>query len=172
MIVVADTSPLNYLVLIAEVQLLPSLYDGVLIPEEVHRELQRVQTPLGVREWAANLPAWCEVRVVAHTSDQALCELDPGERDAIQLALDAKIDTVLMDEMRGRREALRRQLRVTGTVAVLEKAAQRGLLDFRDALERLSTTNFRLSSAIRAQFPTRNPDPAQPGAATRQRSSK
>ena len=143
MIVVADTSPLNYLVLIAEVELLPALYHGVLIPEEVHRELQRLQTPAGVRAWAANLPAWCEVRVVAPTADQALSDLDPGERDAIQLALDARINTVLMDEMSGSREALRRHLRVTGTVAVLEKAAQRGLLDFRDALQRLEATNYR-----------------------------
>lgn len=35
--VAADTSPLNYLVLISEIGLLPALYDSVLIPEEVHR---------------------------------------------------------------------------------------------------------------------------------------
>jgi len=157
MIVVADTSPLNYLVLIAEIQLLPALYERVLIPEEVHRELQRLRTPPSVRAWATNLPAWCELRVVASTADPALRELDPGERDAIQLALDTRIDTVLMDEMSGRREALRRHLRVTGTVAVLEKAGQRGLLDFRDALQRLEATNFRLSPAIRAEFLKRNP---------------
>ena len=157
MIVVADTSPLNYLVLIGEIQLLPTLYERVLIPEEVHSELQRLRTPPSVRAWAAELPSWCDVRVVASTADPALDELDPGERDAIQLCLDAQIDTVLMDEMSGRREALRRHLRVTGTVAVLEKAAQRGLLDFRDALQRLEGTNFRLSPAIRAEFLKRNP---------------
>ncbi len=86
MIVVADTSPLNYLVLIGEIQLLPTLYERVLIPEEVHRELQRLQTPPSVQAWAAKLPSWCEVRVVTSTADPALSELDPGERDAIQLA--------------------------------------------------------------------------------------
>ncbi|HTV14056.1 MAG TPA: DUF3368 domain-containing protein [Acidobacteriaceae bacterium] len=157
MIVVADTSPLNYLVLIAEIQLLSTLYERVLIPEEVHRELQRLQTPPSVRSWAASLPSWCEVRAVSASTDPGLIELDPGERDAIQLALDTRIDTVLMDEMSGRREALRRHLRVTGTVAVLEKAAQRGLIDFRDVLQRLEATNFRLSPAIRAEFLGRNP---------------
>ncbi len=49
MIVVADTSPLNYLVLISEVELLSALFDGVLIPVEVHRELQRRGTPPNVR---------------------------------------------------------------------------------------------------------------------------
>ncbi|MGA2572065.1 MAG: hypothetical protein ABSF23_16270 [Terracidiphilus sp.] len=56
MIVVADTSPLNYLILIGEIEILPKLYDKVLLPEEVHRELQRAQTPSAVREWAASLP--------------------------------------------------------------------------------------------------------------------
>jgi hypothetical protein len=45
MIVVADTSPLNYLVLIGEIELLAALYQKVLIPEEVLRELQRTGTP-------------------------------------------------------------------------------------------------------------------------------
>jgi predicted nucleic acid-binding protein len=157
MIVVADTSPLNYLVLIAEIDLLPRLYKRVLIPQEVYEELQHPQTPAMVRAWIADLPSWCEVRKAAATNDPTMSALDPGERSAIQLALDAGIDTVLMDEVSGRREAIRRYLRVTGTVAILEYAAQRGFIQFRDALQRLESTNFRLSPAIRDQFLNRNP---------------
>jgi predicted nucleic acid-binding protein len=51
------------------------------------------------------------------------------------------LDTLLIDESEGRREAIRRQLHVTETVAILEKAAQRGLTDFGAALERLEQTN-------------------------------
>jgi predicted nucleic acid-binding protein len=97
------------------------------------------------------------VRAVTSTPDAALSELDAGERDAIQLALDEGIDTLLIDESEGRREAMRRHLHVTGTVAVLEKAAQRGLIDFRASLERLEQTNFRLSARIRDEFIGRNP---------------
>lgn len=157
MIVVADTSPLNYLVLIGEIELLHTLYHKVLIPQEVHKELQQRRTPLTVCAWAASLPTWCEVRLVAATSDETLSELDPGERDAIQLALETGVDTLLMDEIGGRREALRRHLLVTGTVAVLEKAAHRGLVDFRATLQRLEQTNFRLSATIRDEFLRRNP---------------
>jgi predicted nucleic acid-binding protein len=156
MIVVADTSPLNYLVLIGEIELLPALYDRVLIPEEVRQELQRNQAPLAVRKWSGSLPAWCEVRLVAASADSALSELDPGERDAILLALEVGIDTVLIDEISGRREAARHHLQVIGTVAVLEKAAHRGLIDFRDALQRLEKTNFRLGARIRDEFLRRN----------------
>lgn len=157
MIVVADATPLNYLVLIGQIELLSALYRTVLIPQEVHRELQQPGTPPTVRAWATKLPAWCEVRASSSTPDPALSELDPGEREAIQLALEAGVNVLLMDETEGRREALRRHLQVAGTVSVLEKAAQRGLIDFRVALERLDQTIFRLSAKIRDQFIKRNP---------------
>jgi predicted nucleic acid-binding protein len=156
MIVVADASPLNYLTLIGEIELLAALYQKVVIPGEVHRELQQDRTPQMVRAWAGALPPWCEVRFVVSVIDPELDELDPGERDAIQLALEIGVDTVLMDEVRGRREALRRRLHVTGTVAVLEKAGQQGLIDFQDGLRRLEGTNFRLSPTLRDEFLKRN----------------
>lgn len=143
--------------MIGEIDLLPALYESVLIPQEVHRELQRPATPAEVRAWAENLPTWCEVRPVRSLPDAALDSLDAGERDAILLALDTGVDTLLMDEIEGRREALRHNLLVTGTVAVLEKAAQRGWIDFRTALQKLEQTNFRLSAGIRDQFIKRNP---------------
>jgi predicted nucleic acid-binding protein len=156
MIVVADTTPLNYLILIDEIELLPKLYRSVIIPQEVHRELQSSGTPPAVRTWASALPTWCEVRALRSLPDITLNELDAGERDAIQLALDMGVDTLLMDESEGRRAALLHHLKVTGTVAVLEKAAHRGLIDFRLTLERLDQTNFRLSASIRAEFLKRN----------------
>jgi predicted nucleic acid-binding protein len=156
-IVVADTTPLNYLVLIGEIDLLPALYRQVLIPTEVHRELQRRQTPLAVQTWAHDLPLWCQLRAVVSEPDPSLNELDAGERGAIQLALETGVDTLLIDDSEGRREAILRHLKVTGTVAVLEIAAQRGLVDFRAALHRLEQTNFRLSASIRSEFLRRNP---------------
>jgi predicted nucleic acid-binding protein len=156
-IVVADTTPLNYLVLIDEIEILAALYDGVLIPRSVHRELQHSRTPSPVFLWAANLPPWCEVRDATAATDVALLELDSGEREAIQLALDLGVDTLLLDESQGRQEAIRRNLNVLGTLAVLEIAAQRGWLDFRAALHKLEQTNFRLSGRVRNEFLSRNP---------------
>ena len=62
MIVVSDTSPINYLVLIEFQYLLPELFDLVLIPEAVHRELQAGGTPEPVRQFVAAAPGWLEVR--------------------------------------------------------------------------------------------------------------
>jgi predicted nucleic acid-binding protein len=61
MIVVSDTSPLNYLVLIGADQLLPSLFRRVLTPPEVLAEMQHAKAPPQVSAWAQNPPAWLEV---------------------------------------------------------------------------------------------------------------
>jgi predicted nucleic acid-binding protein len=54
MIVVADASPLNYLVLIDQIGLLPILYQQVLIPEAVLAELRRPRAPKSVGLWIAS----------------------------------------------------------------------------------------------------------------------
>jgi hypothetical protein len=55
---------------------------------------------------------------------------------------------LLIDDMGGRYEAARRHLSVTGTIGVLRAAAKLGLLDFRDALDRLRGTNFRIAKGL------------------------
>src|SRR5690349_13278047 len=103
--VVSDTSPLNYLVLINQINLLPQLYGQVLISESVLEELSAIQTPQLVRNWATDLPEWIEISAAAPIDDAGLIRLHPGERDAISLALTVHAGAVLMDERRGRQEA-------------------------------------------------------------------
>jgi predicted nucleic acid-binding protein len=107
MIVVADTTPLNYLILIDEVDLLPVLFGQVLLPQAAFQELQHSKTPPKVRQWMAHLPAWLEVRTVTTVASPALMNLDIGEREAIQLALELGVNTVLIDEAEGRQVAER-----------------------------------------------------------------
>jgi predicted nucleic acid-binding protein len=78
MIVIADTSPLHYLVLLEHTEVLQHLYGRVIIPRAVVRELQAERTPPGVRQWIANPPSWLEVREITVPPDPALAELDPG----------------------------------------------------------------------------------------------
>ncbi len=61
-VIVADTSPLNYLVLIGEVDLLARLYGKVLIPDIVAQELSHSEAPPEVLRWASHLPPWIEVQ--------------------------------------------------------------------------------------------------------------
>ncbi len=56
MIVVADTSPINYLVLIGHIEILHHFYDQVVVPSAVWEELQDMHTPFSVRLWALRPP--------------------------------------------------------------------------------------------------------------------
>jgi predicted nucleic acid-binding protein len=150
MIVIADTSPINYLVLIEHIEALPKLYGRILIPPSVHEELQRARTPEVVRRWLAHPPSWLEIVAPKQPPDAELIEadLDSGERDAILLAQELGADELIIDDMCGRLEAQRRHLPVTGTIGVLRAAARRGLLDLRGALARLRFTNFHIAEEV------------------------
>jgi predicted nucleic acid-binding protein len=51
MVVVADTSPMNYLVLIRQIDLRTQLYKQILIPTAVLAELEHPGAPKAVRDW-------------------------------------------------------------------------------------------------------------------------
>lgn len=144
MTVVSDTSPINYLVLIELQDLLPKLFDRILIPEAVHRELHSDAAPDPIKWFLAEAPDWLDVRPSPEI-DPSLQQLDSGEREVIALALLTGADSVLLDERKGRHAARERGLRVSGTLGVIRLAADRRLITLADALDRLEKTNFRAS---------------------------
>ena len=152
--VVSDTSPLHYLVECEAIEILPALFKEVLIPPTVHRELQHQKTPTRVRAWAQTPPAWLKVQAPT-TLDRTL-NVDEGEREAICLAREVKAVAILMDDRKGRAEAVRWGLRVAGTIGLLETAGQRGLIDFPAAIERLRQTNARLDEEVNQAALARN----------------
>jgi predicted nucleic acid-binding protein len=142
-VVVSDTSPLNYLIQIDCEHLLPALYGHVLIPRAVLDELSDPATPATVREWLTHIPEWLAIRDAPAILDPALGEIDLGEREAIQLAMDEHADLLLIDDRAGVRLALRFGFEVTGTLGVLLQAAKKQLVDLEAALQKLQTTAFR-----------------------------
>jgi predicted nucleic acid-binding protein len=147
-VVVADTSPLNYLILIEAIDLLPRLYGRIVIPVEVLNELIDVGAPRRVSEWALKLPNWVEVRSLPLSNDPALSLLDLGESCAILLAQSEAEVLLLIDDAAGRLEASRRGIPNTGTVGVLRAASIARLVDLPSALARLVATNFRISRPL------------------------
>jgi predicted nucleic acid-binding protein len=103
MIVVAETTPLNYLILIGEIDVLAKLYGRVVIPQAVQEELMRSRAPASVRAWIESPPEWLEI-LSPTVSDTALAKLDAGERDAIALAEELSADQLIVDELLGRRD--------------------------------------------------------------------
>ena len=147
MTVVSDTSPINYLVLIELQDLLPALFEQVLIPGAVRRELHSAEAPQEIRKWMARKPNWLESREVASTPAD-LRQLDDGEREAIVLAQSTGTTLILLDEKKGRQAARERGLSVVGTLGVIDLAARRGLVSLLDALKKLERTSFRASPQL------------------------
>ena len=153
MLVIADTSPLNYLILIDAVDLLPRLYQRVVLPQAAWDELTHPYAPATVSKWANSLPRWIEIQHAPSSanSDSTLASLGSGEREAIALAELYRSQTevlLLLDENAARKQAAARQLAVTGTLGVVKAAAEQGWIDLAQAFARLRQTNFRVSQEL------------------------
>lgn len=146
MIVVSNTSPLNYLVLIDGVYVLPALYHEIDVPGTVLLELLAEGSPEPVRAWAERLPSWI-IRRDPTTSGPSF-GLHPGEAQAIALAVEIRAERILMDDRRGVRIARANGLAPIGVLGVLDAAAQIGLIDLRRKLDLLRTTNFRMTDEL------------------------
>jgi len=150
MIVVADTGPLNYLVLIKAVNVLPELYGQVVVPRTVTLEMNAIRSPVAVRNWISKPPDWLHV-VPDPPIEGITSTLDPGERAAIAVALFLDASRFLIDDSARRQEAERRSFKIAGTVGILAAAHCRNLLDSEEAIVRLASTNFYMSQQLLAR---------------------
>lgn len=139
-VVVADAGPVHYLVLIDCAEVLEQLFDHVLVPFAVRDELLHTNAPQKVKEWIVKAPSWFEISAV--NDPRTITGIHRGEAEALQLALQTKADAVLVDDMDARTAARRLGLSVIGSVAILERAAEKGLIDLQSTITRLRKTNF------------------------------
>ena len=149
-LVVADTGPINYLVLIDAIDVLPKLFKQILVPAAVYDELAHPDASARVRAFIAQSPAWLELRPNPDDgiNDTTNSRLDEGERAAIALATSIGADLILMNDRAGVSVARRRGLTVTGTLGVLDLGARRGLLNLETTFAKLKATNFRYPPKI------------------------
>ncbi|MDX2217299.1 MAG: DUF3368 domain-containing protein [Oculatellaceae cyanobacterium bins.114] len=149
----SDTSPVANLIVIGYANLLPQLFETVVIPDVVYQELLANGENHPVTQ-AVMTVDWLDVRSVSDQSLVTVLErdrsLDPGEANAIVLAIELKATQLLIDERLGRTEAKRQGLRITGVLGVLLAAKRRGLIPvIRPILDRLiDEANFRISDRL------------------------
>ena len=129
MIVVSDTSPISNLAAIGQLVIFQQLYSEVIIPTAVYQELldSGVEDPavlaIQTLDWIQVCPV---TNAVLFQSLQA--SLDAGEAEAIVLAVELAADRLLMDERRGRQQAMQAGLKVTGLLGVLLAAKQQSVI--------------------------------------------
>ncbi len=147
-IIISDTTPLNYLILIDRIDVLRALYGRVIIPEAVGKELLRDKTPQKVRDWMLSRPDWLETGKLAAPPDESLEYLDEGEREAITLAKELKALAIVIDDEEGRAEAKRQGLLVIGTLRVLYDASEKGFCELKETFDQLRATSFHASEKL------------------------
>ena len=140
-ILVINTGPLiafERMGCLDEIGLLPF---EILCPDEVRRELDEGECA-GHPHIA---PSWLGVRALSSPpATFGLAGLDLGETAVIQLAMELGSARVAIDEWKGRRMALAMGLRVTGSLGLLGRAKQLGLVStVRPFVERAARAGIR-----------------------------
>jgi predicted nucleic acid-binding protein len=151
MIVVSNTTPLIGLASIQRFDLLQHLFGKIYIPRAVYdeavtagREEGGAKREVSAADWIETVPVKDQLAV-----DVLLDELDLGEAETIVLARELNADWVLMDEKKGRRKITELGLNKIGTLGILLKAKQVGLLpQIRPDLGRLRLQGFSISQRV------------------------
>ena len=147
---IADTSPIQYLYQTDLLDLLPSLYSMITIPQAVVYELEEGRARgIKLPDLAALL--WVKVK---HVREQALLslatDLGRGEREVLALSIQTPDSIALLDDALARQYASLLGIVFTGTLGVLLKAKQSGHLSaLAPVLDQLESLRFRLDSATR-----------------------
>ena len=115
MTVVSNASPIINLDAVGHLDLLQELYDEVLIPPAVYEEVTAAPEKPGAR--AVQGEDWITHRSLKRPrlASALLDELDPGEAQAIALAVETDVELLLLDEQAGRHAACRLEVDHVGT---------------------------------------------------------
>ncbi len=151
MTIVSNTSPIGNLAIVGEISLLQQVYPRVFIPNAVYAELNCM--PI-LRPTISVLltSGWLRIRkpTNAHLVGLLKQTLDPGESEAIALAIELGADRLLIDERLGRLIAESYGLKPRGLLGVLIQAKrQNRLSDLKPLLDRLiQEAGFRVSQEL------------------------
>lgn len=145
-LIVADTGPINYLIQIGEIDILPCIAEKVVVPASVQSELLHDAAPPAVRAWSATPPQWIEVRSATQQIEER--DISPTDCEAIALARELDARFLLMDDRQARACAKRLGVVTMGTLGLLEVAAARGLLSLPTTLAKLRSTSCYLTDDL------------------------
>ena len=125
MIAVSNTSPLILLDKANHLWVLGALFKKVVIADAVNKEWLR---PGGyiVPDWLKVMPVPKEAIDLAK---QLYQKVDAGEAEAIALFSALKSDVLILDDLNGRMQAKNLGFPVVGTIGILTKAKQRGIIE-------------------------------------------
>ena len=124
--IVTNTSPLLAISKMHAGLIIGKLPYEFICPTEVENEIL-----IGANQgYDVEIPAWLKIEnLQTNLSQLAIASLDIGEAAVIQLAIEQNIETVCIDELKGRRAALAVGLKVFGSLGLLGKAKTLGIIN-------------------------------------------
>ncbi|NQV19074.1 MAG: DUF3368 domain-containing protein [Armatimonadetes bacterium] len=148
MIIIADSSPLISFAILNNLEMLDNIFDEIYVPVAVYNELTNFKKPysLKLKEYLKN-----KVATVKNTDLVKFLtnEIDLGESEAIALALEKKIQDILIDDFRGRKIAELNGLFPIGTVGVLLQAKKQKLIkEIKPLLDLLIQNDIRIGKPL------------------------
>ena len=151
--IISNTTPILSLLKISKLDLLEKLYDEVIIPSAVFQEIETGRK----KEYYQDLTQlhWIKITDLKNPdSKEFFTDLDDGEAEVLILAKEQNADLVIMDEILGRRFANQLGLNLTGTIGVLLKAKENGLIEsvsdlLTELIEKGTWLNPKLVSKIK-----------------------
>lgn len=150
---VSNAGPIIHLSWIGRLDLLPTLFDRIVVPLAVRDEVLRggPQVPGITAIHDAFTSDWLTVQPVSNLAAVATLrtELDRGESEAIVLMREIQADVLLLDERLARFHAVREGLPMTGTIGILRSARNRRIVPaVMPLLEELRRGGFRVSAEL------------------------
>lgn len=148
MIIVSDTSVITNLIQIDRLILLQQLFQAVIIPAHVFKELAKAPDHFGLIKEID----WISTKEISDKDrlEELMETLDQGEAEAILLALELKADALLIDEKKGRKIAQEYGILIIGLLGVLIEAKKQGFVsEIKPLLDRLVfEVGFRISPQL------------------------
>jgi len=146
-LVIADTSCLIIFDKIEGFEILKKVYDEIITTPEIQNEFGKP------------LPKWIKIESVKDKKYQRFIEtqLDLGESSAIALAIEHEYALLILDDLRARRVAKRLGLMFTGSLGVINKSKELGVIEkIRPLIDKLKRTDFRVSDKVIDELTKRN----------------
>ncbi len=147
--VIVNATPLIILCHIGQLDLLKKLYTKIIIPQAVYQEVC-AKLDSACQQVNDNLD-WIQVCVVSHPAERKMyqAKLHAGEVEVMILAREMNADLLVIDDKAAKKTAKYLGFTVTGTLGVLLRAKQIGVVqEVRPLLQAIRKNGFYVSATV------------------------
>lgn len=153
--VIVNSTPLLILGKIGKLEILHKMYQEIIIPQAVFHEVTKKNDIAGKAVQAA-CQDWIKVEAIKDMREYAMyrAKLHAGEVEVMIIAQQSpKADLIILDDMAARKTAEFLGLPLSGTIGVLIKAKQKGIIpEVMPIIEEMEKSGFFISIKVKSMI--------------------